>query len=201
MTENPQPSLTGLESAIAARRSRRDYSGEAISRPALMRLLWAGGGIWHGHRLIPSAGGLHTVALRVAAARVDGLAAGVYAYDPQAQAVVPCGRGNVSGQLAAAAVGAQPWLGEAAAVLAWVADFDAVVEHYRDQPPARRGERYLWLEAGCSVENVYLQTAELGLGGVFVGAFDDERVHAIVQAASGQRVMGLFALGVPVGER
>ncbi len=39
-----------------------------------------------------------------------------------------------------------------------------------------RGIRYVHMEVGSAAENVYLQAESLGLGTVFIGAFDDEEV-------------------------
>lgn len=186
-----------LVQALEARHSVREYANAPIPRTALERLLWAGKGIRDGGWTIPSAGALNVVSMRVAAGRVQGLDAGVYRYDAHPGALCPVAAGDVRGALYEAAIEDQPWLREAAAVIAWLADFRSVVEHYAEQPPRGRGERYLWLEAGCSVQNVYLQAAALGLGGVFVGAFDDERVGTTLGLRAAERVMGLFALGVP----
>lgn len=186
-----------LAQVLAARRSVREYTGAPISRAALERLLWAANGSSDGKRSVPSAGALHAVSVRVVVGRVQGLDTGVYCYDPSGGALHRIVAEEARGALCAAAIEDQPWLGDAAAVIAWAADFDSVVEHYAGQPPPGRGERYLWLEAGCSVQNVYLQATALGLGGVFVGAFDDVRVGATLGLSPNERVMGLFALGVP----
>jgi len=188
---------TPLARLLAARRSVRDYEHTPLGLGALRRLLWAANGAVDGRRTVPSAGALHALTVHVAAGRVDGLAPGVYRYHPPSGELrAVCGQ-DVRSRLCEAAVEDQPWLASAAAVIAWSAAMRPVIEHYAGQAPAGRGERYVWLEAGCGVQNVYLQTAALGLGGVFVGAFDDAGVARAFAIGAEQQVMGLFAVGVP----
>ncbi len=186
-----------LRQLFAARRSVRRFAGRPITRADLVQLLWAAGGEEDGHRLIPSAGGLHTIGTRVAVGDVEGLEPGVYGYQPAPAGLRRVKPVDVRDEIRGAAIESQPWLAEAAAIITWAADFDTAIAHYGDQPPAGRGERYLWLETGCAVQNTYLQATALGLGGVFVGAFDDHRVAEIMGLADGERALGLFAVGVP----
>lgn len=66
------------------------------------------------------------------------------------------------------------WLATASALLLLTADVDRVNVHFAEQPPlGRRGERYVWLEAGHVSQNLYLAATERGLGAVLVAGFDD----------------------------
>jgi len=40
----------------------------------------------------------------------------------------------------------------------------------------QRGIQYVHMEVGAVGENIYLQAETLGLGTVFIGAFEDEKV-------------------------
>ena len=188
---------TPLAGLLAVRRSVRDYEPTPIMLGMLRRLLWAANGVVDGRRTVPSAGALHALTVHVAAGRVDGLAPGVYRYEPPVGELCAVSGQDVRSRLGEAAIEDQPWLVSAAAVIAWTAALRPVIEHYAGQPPAGRGERYVWLEAGCSLQNVYLQTAALGFGGVFVGAFDAASVSEAFALGADQQVMGLFAVGVP----
>ena len=60
-----------------------------------------------------------------------------------------------------------------------------------------RAERYCLMEAGHIAQNVLLQATALGLGGVPVGAFDEERVAAILSMPKGREPVYLLPVGKP----
>ena len=70
--------------------------------------------------------------------------------------------------------------------------------HFTEQPPqGRRGERYVFLEAGAMAQNITLQAQALGLGAVIVGGFDDSRVSALLQFKAPQQPVLMLCLGLP----
>ncbi len=143
-------------------------------------------------------GALYPVALSVAVHRVDGLDPGVYEYRPQSHALVRTGDREVRAVLAEAAFGPQPWLRDAALVVAVTVDIDRVRAHFAEQPPTgRRGERYADMEVGHAVQNMCLQATALDLGAVFVGGFDETRLMATHPelAPANHRLRGLLAVG------
>src|ERR1700761_3598765 len=74
-----------LERTIAQRRSARQFSGEPISLEQLSRLLHFSYGVTdqrNRYRAVASGGALYPLELYVVSSRVDGLAPGVYHYDP-----------------------------------------------------------------------------------------------------------------------
>ena len=93
MIKLPPPKLesaVSLESAIATRRSVREFTQDSLSLEDLSQLLWAGQGITdkaEGLRAAPSAGALYPMELRVVAQRVEGLAPGLYVYKHQTHAL------------------------------------------------------------------------------------------------------------------
>ncbi|QKV90746.1 nitroreductase family protein [Streptomyces sp. NA02950] len=89
---------------------------------------------------------------------------------------------------------------QAAALLLLSGDMDATTQHCADQPPhGRRGQRYVWLEAGHASQNISLQAAEVGLGAALVAGFDDDRLCGLTPAVvpSGQHPLGLLGIGQP----
>lgn len=60
-----------------------------------------------------------------------------------------------------------------------------------------RAERYVHLEAGHAAQNLLLQATALGLGGVSIGAFDDDEVARIVRLSEGFEPLYLIPVGHP----
>jgi hypothetical protein len=83
-----------VEEAIAGRRSRRVYSGEALTLDELSFLLWATQGVRgpvsdrHAYRTVPSAGCRHAFETYMACFRVAGLEKALYRYLPLSHELV-----------------------------------------------------------------------------------------------------------------
>ncbi len=182
---------TSIEQALEKRRSRRDYSARPLALAELAQLLWAAQGVTDaaGLRTAPSAGALHPLQVYVLAGRVTGLAPGTYRYLPQPHALERLGTEDARGALAAAAL-AQSFLADAAAVLVLAARYKRTTDKY-----GKRGMRYVDMEAGHAAQNIYLEAVSLGLGTVTVGAFDDERVKAVVPFAPNEEPLCVMPLG------
>jgi len=194
--ELPAPRLRGevsLESALATRRSIRDYGDAPLSPEDVSQLLWAAQGVTapDGGRTAPSAGALYPLEIFLVAGNVASLDAGVYQYQPPGHTIVRLSAGDRRGPLAGAALG-QECLREAAAVIVFSAVFERTKEKYGE-----RTTRYVHLEAGHAAQNVCLQATALGLGAVPVGAFDAAAVHRALDLPAEVRVVYL----IPVGKR
>ncbi len=66
------------------------------------------------------------------------------------------------------------------------------------------GRDYYMTDAGILMDHIMLQAAELGLGTVFIGMFDEAKVRAVLGVPERYRIVGLTPLGVPAkmpGER
>lgn len=178
----PEPMLEGevsLEETLAARRSIRDYTGDALHLEEVSQLLWAAQGItsdWGG-RTAPSAGALYPLEVYLVAGEVEGLASGVYKYDPEEHELSVVREGDVREELARVALGQGP-VREAAIDIVIAAVYERTVRKYGD-----RAERYVHMEAGHAGQNVYLQATALGLGTVTIGAFQDVRVQEVMGMA------------------
>lgn len=190
----PRPLVTGgmpVNAAIAARRSRRRWSGGSLTLAEVSQLLWAAQGVTSGdgYRAAPSAGALYPLELDLASARVDGLPAGLYRYRPRAHRLDRRRDGDLRSALAHAAHG-QGWMADAAAVL--------VISGVRRRTAARygaRAERYVAIEVGHAAHGVYLQATALDLGTTIVGAFDDERLAAALELTEEERPWALLPIG------
>lgn len=194
--ELPAPrrdSSFSLEQALYQRRSIRSYSDAPLSLDDLAQLLWAAQGITDpaGYRTAASAGALYPLEVLVAAGNVTDLAAGVYRYDPHRHVLVLIEEGDRRAALRQAALDQEAVAG-GAAVIALAAVYERTTGRYGD-----RGRQYVHMEIGIAYQNVHLQAVALGLGTVFIGAFDDDRVHAVLGLTAEERPLCLMPLGWP----
>ena len=196
----PAPSLSGspsVEEALAVRRSVREYAAASLTIEQLSQLLWAAQGITerrYGLRSAPSAGALYPLEVCVAAEHVDGLAIGVYRYDPREHGLQVVIHRSVRGQLSRDAL-SQSAVVDAPATLAFAAVFSRTTQTYGE-----RGRRYVYMEVGHAAENVYLQATALGLGTVAIGAFDDDAVKRTLGMRSDEEPLYLMPVGRPASQ-
>lgn len=188
-----------LETAIASRRSCREFDRRIIPLPALSQLLWSGQGIdpqIH-RRSAPSAKQAYPITLHVVAHHISKLAIDVHRYNPVNHSLSPTGLGDLRSTLQQLAFEDQPWIGEAPLIIVVSADVNAMNTQFADQPPADRGVRYAYIEAGAVVQNIQLQASALEMGSVLVGAFDDDGVAEALKLANGQLPVALTCIGYP----
>lgn len=71
--------------------------------------------------------------------------------------------------------------------------------------PAQSGtiweQQYYMTDLGIASQSLMLAARALGLGTVFVGVFDEERIHALLSIPQEIRVVGLFPVGYPLEEK
>jgi SagB-type dehydrogenase family enzyme len=192
----PRPAEAGelsLEQSLSRRRSVREYRDAAIGLAEIGQLLWAAQGITapQGYRTAPSAGALYPLELYLVAGRVQGMAAGVYRYEPESHRLVKTASDDRRKPLTRAAL-SQSWMCEAAAVVVFAAVYERTTRKYGE-----RGIRYVHMEAGFAAENLFLQAASLGLATVVVGAFDDDGVAGVLQLPADVYPLLLMPVGTP----
>ncbi len=66
---------------------------------------------------------------------------------------------------------------------------------------AIRGQSYYLVDSGLAAQNLMLAARGLGLGTVFVGVYDEEKIKHALSIPAPIRVVGLFPLGYPMEER
>jgi SagB-type dehydrogenase family enzyme len=192
--EMPEPvyeSSMSIEEALLARRSIRAYSEEGLSLTEASQLLWAAQGITHpsGYRTAPSAGALYPLEVYLVVGRVEGFSAGVYQYLPAEHALVQILEGDIRASLASAALG-QSAVEDAPVSLVITAVFERTTHKYGE-----RGLRYVYMETGSAAQNVYLQAESLGLGTVFIGAFQEERVGQLLDIPENETPLCIMPVG------
>jgi SagB-type dehydrogenase family enzyme len=182
-----------VERALAERRSVREFSPGSLELAEVAQLLWAAQGVTdaRGHRTAPSAGALYPLELLLVAGEVEGLQAGVYWYEPGDHVVTAHMEGDWRAELSQAALD-QAWVREAPTVVVITAIYERTTGKY-----GQRGVQYVHMEVGAAAQNLYLQAQSLGLGTVFVGAFHDDQIAALLQLGEGQVPLALL----PVGRR
>lgn len=160
---------------------------------ALGRVLHLSSGITlrrggHALRAAPSSGALFPSELYVAARRVDGLAPGLYHYDPQLH------RLDFLGQLPAS-IGA-PQADDADAVLLLSSVFRRTGYKYHN-----RAYRYALADAGHLLENMRLALHGAGVHAALLRQFDDAMAaRALGIDGVEEGVLALMALRKPAGE-
>jgi SagB-type dehydrogenase family enzyme len=190
--ELPVPKLsskTSVEEALSNRRSVRDYGKDSLSIEEISQLLWAAQGItvrWGG-RTAPSAGALYPLEIYVVVGEVKGLLPGLYHYDPAKHSITKKADGDLRQKLTEASLD-QDEITKAPATFVITAVYERTMKKYRE-----RGIQYVHMEVGGTGENIYLQAETLGLGTVFLGAFEDEKVKKVLGVK--EEPLGIMSVG------
>jgi SagB-type dehydrogenase family enzyme len=168
------------EEVIRRRRSRRNYSGQAMTLEELSRLLYLTGGItgesWGNKlRAAPSAGALYPIELYLVIHRVEGLEPGLYHYVVPDHALGLLRAEDLRGEIVKHGL-MQEFLGQANLVLVFTAIFQRLRWKYQE-----RAYRYALIEAGHLGQNVYLAATSMGMGACAVGAFLDDGLNAMLE--------------------
>ena len=184
-------SQTSFEETLLARRSVRAYSLEPLTLAEVSQLLWAAQGLSHpdGLRTAPSAGALYPLDIYLLAGNVTGLPVGIYHYQPRDHKLVHMGTGDKRQDLFEAALRQSP-VKDAPIVFVISAVYERTTGKY-----GQRGIRYVHMEVGHAAQNVYLQAESLDLGTVFIGAFHEDEVKAILQMSEEDTPLGLMPVG------
>lgn len=185
----PQPTssaTTPLEQTIARRRSVREFTAQPLTQTQLGQLAWAAQGITDptSHlRAAPSAGALYPIEVYFATA--DGL----FHYLPTRHVLQRTTSTDVRVALSEAALHQQAVrLAPCAIVITSVTDRTRI--KYGD-----RAARYVAIEAGHVGQNILLEATALGLGGVPIGAFEDDAVRRVLSLHANEDPLYLIAIG------
>ena len=172
------PLKLSLADAITTRVSVRDM------RPSQLTLKQAGTLLRHAYgvtregsgsfprslRVVPSGGALYPLEIFFHSARIKGLRAGLYHYNPSESRVRLLREGDETRRIAKAMVQTEVAL-NAALIVFITAFFERSVFKYKD-----RGYRFVLLEAGHVAQNLNLVSNALGLGALNIGGFFDREI-------------------------
>ncbi|WP_414570381.1 SagB/ThcOx family dehydrogenase [Nostoc sp. CCY 9925] len=171
-----------LTELLERRSSVRSFENQVMPLISLAQLLDAGCGI-NGVRQVegqsyegrnsPSAGGLYPIEIFVSTQAVEGLAAGLYHYEPRGH-----GLHRVSDTVPTDFIEPllqQDYVVNANALFVFTSVFMRSMCKY-----GARGYRFALFEAGHQAENICLMAVQLGLGSLCIGGFHDVSVNAIL---------------------
>ena len=181
-----------VEEAIRRRRSVRSYSDDPITLQQVSQILWAGQGITdtaRGFRTAPSAGALYPLEVYLVAGNVKGLQPAVYRYLPEQHSIELYMEGDQRKPLKGASLD-QHMIQEAPASIVFTAIYERTTWKYR-----QRGYQYVHMDVGCAAENVYLQGVAIGIGTVYIGAFRDDDVSAVLELPDEEIPLCILPLG------
>lgn len=197
----PFPGFKGklsVEAAMFAKKSVRNFSSTPLTLAEVSQMLWAANGSLPADaisgataKVIPSAGGLYPLEVFLVSGKdtVKGLPEAVYRYVPQTNSLKAIAKGDNRNLLAYASL-SQMWIARAPALIVIGGAFGRTTGKY-----GPRGVQYVFMEAGCSTQNVYLQAEALGLHVGTVGAFDDKKVGAVLKLPAGVTPLLIAAIG------
>ena len=196
--EKLKMSFMSVFQAIRDRKSHRKYKVDSLTKDELSLLLWAVQGMRDEaddrgmRRTVPSAGSRHPFETYLLVNRVTGLDPGVYRYRPQQHELcflVP--DGDLARKVSEGCRG-QAFVGQGSVVFVWT-----VV-------PCRAEWRYLMvapkmiaLDAGHVCQNLYIACTAIGAGICAIGAYDQDKMDAII-GADGKEEFVIYA--APVGK-
>jgi len=186
----PPPITEGdfaLNEALAARRSVRSFTDRQLTLAEIGQLCWAAQGMTSGRgfRTAPSAGALYPLELYCVTGD------GVFRYLPRGHALEAVAGEKVLGALGDAALG-QVCVSGAPCVFVFSAVYARTSKKYGE-----RAARYVHIEVGHAAQNLLLEAVALGLGGVPVGAFSDDRVAEVIGLPDDHAPLLLVPVGHP----
>jgi SagB-type dehydrogenase family enzyme len=185
-----------LNELMAARQSRRQFSGEPLTLQDLSFLLWSTQGVRKttrkaSFRIVPSGGARHPFETYLFVSRAEGLDQGLYRYLPFDHALTRL----------AEMEGFDERLNEAlldhlfggAVTFVWTA-----VPYRSEWKYAFEASRLCLLDAGHVCQNLYLACEALGCGTCAVGAYDQRKMDELL-GVDGEEEFTVYA--APVGRQ
>ncbi len=157
---------------LAKRRSRRKFLDEPLSLEQLSILLWATQGI---QRLIrgtsirpaPSGGARHPFETCLYIERVEGLAKGLYRYQPLEHQLVLLREGDLSEETNTALLGQRY---NSAVVAFWTA-----IPYRTEWRYSIHAAKLIAQDSGHLAQNLYLAAEAIGCGACTIGAYDQKK--------------------------
>lgn len=170
-----------VSQAIKTRRTVRQYADKALTREELSYLLWCTQGVKSIERhlvtlrTVPSAGARHAFETYLLINRVEGLTPGLYRFLAVDHELAPVNLAEDIGNEITLACLNQNFIKSSAVTFIWTAALYRMVYRYGE-----RGYRYLYLDAGHVCQNLYLAAEVIDSGVCAIGAFDDDKLNAVL---------------------
>ncbi len=196
--ELPKPPHDNPLSELLHRRcSVRSFENQVMSLVSLAQLLDAGCGLnglrevdgqYYEARNSPSAGGLYPLEVFLSIQAVEGLAPGLYHYEPRSHGLHWVNQAVPTDFIEPFLQ--QDYIVNANAVFVFTSVFMRSMSKYGE-----RGYRFALLEAGHQAENICLMAVQLGLGSLCIGGFHDMDLNTIL-GIDGERHAALYCVAV-----
>lgn len=193
--EELQITEISLREAIEARKSIRKYSNESLTLMELSWVLWCAQGVKDVQsvtlRTVPSAGARHAFETYLLVNRVQGLEQGLYRFLAIQHKLLPLTlEESISDKITRACLD-QSQVKNSAVTFLMIAIVERMTWRYGE-----RGYRYLHLDAGHAIQNVYLAAENIRCGVCAIGAFDDKQLNYVLNLDGEELfVIYLAALG------
>ncbi len=197
----PSPLSLSVGDALSSRRSRRDYVSSPMSVEALATLLHHAAGVTgmttgYGYdrlalRTFPSSGGLQVPEVYVSVQLVQGIAPGLYHFEPRDGTLGLLKSGHYGDLLKVACLG-QSYVEAASIVVIITGCFDRLRWKY-----GQRAYRYMCMDIGYVGQSLYLVGEALGLGVCAIAGFMDDAVERFLDLESRDEIpLLLTAIGL-----
>lgn len=170
-----------LADTLQKRRSVRAYDGAAISLSDLAQVLFAANGITGQgakdflYRTAPSGGSLYPLEIYMAVLRPADFEPGLYHYAVREHALELLSEGDYSAAAIGCCAAFSQYVEGAAVIFFLNAVFARTLGKY-----GSRGYRYILLEAGHIVQNVYLAATAMQLGALAICGFVERNVEKLL---------------------
>jgi len=199
----PEALAAPTSEVLNTRRSRRDYTGQAISLQQLSNLVYYSCGVTgrtqgYGYvqlplRTFPSCGGLQDPEAYLSIQSVDGVSPGLFHYHAVDHVLELMRPGEHGARLRSLSLG-QPQLETASVVFLITGCFDRLRWKYGE-----RGYRYMCIDAGYLGQNIYLTGEAMGLGVCAIAAFMDDAIEEFLGVdGTNETSLLLTTIGVPI---
>jgi len=173
---------TSLLSAIANRRSHREFEDVPLTLKELSFLLWTTQGLrepaaaGHARRTVPSAGARHALETYLCVLNVEGLDVGLYRYLPIEHQLMVEYRDERMGEKTGRASFGQVWMASGAVVFIWSA-----IPYRMEWRYGMAAHKVILLDAGHVCQNLYLACEAINAGTCAVAAYDQELTDQLLR--------------------
>ncbi len=198
----PEKITTGtmpLIEAIKHRKSHRKFSQDPLSLEELSFLVWSTQGLRDtdeaagaSRRTVPSAGARHPFETYLVVNRVSGLESGLYRYLPLEHKLVHLRSDPGLPEKVSEGSRGQAFVGQGAVVFIWT-----VIPYRAEWRYSVVAPKMIALDAGHLCQNLYLASEAIGAGTCAIGAYDQDKMDALLEV-DGNEEFVIYA--APVGK-
>jgi len=186
-----------LRQAILERRSVRSYSQDPLTLDELAYACFMTQGIKelrakNTFRTVPSAGARHAFETLLLVNNIIGLKKGLYRYIASKHKLLLISEDETLQEKILAASYGQKMVVSSAVTFIWYANTYRMTYRYQT-----RGYRYLFLDAGHVMQNLYLVAAQMNAGTCAIAAYDDDLMNQVLSLDGEERFVIYIA---PLGK-